>query len=209
MSEKKPASSKKSSGESAPEKAEKNVEEAAHEVQEAAGGYVSHVIEVLTAPDRAFAAGYRTGKTNAMIDLAGFLGVFFIASVVARTFGYSGFDFEFGHIIDGIKAVLVIGIPIVALLFAWNMHGESRGLDFYMEKFGSALVLPCVLLIVAVLLDIIDIRIQSWFRGMAIAFVYIGVFASTYAYAAPGKLKTAAIFTAGFYFTYRLLGLLF
>lgn len=197
------------SNESKTEETKAQVAETTDEAREAAKGYAGHVMEVLTAPDRAFAAGYRTGKTNSLIDLGGFLAVFFLAAVVARTFGYSGFDFEFGHIVDGIKAVLVIGIPIVALLFAWNALGESRGLDFYMEKFGSALVLPCLLLILAILLDIIDIRIQSWFRGMSLVFIYIGVFAATYAYAVPGKLKTAAIFTVGFYFAYRLLGLLF
>lgn len=179
------------------------------EARDAAQGYVGHVMGVLTKPDVFFDSGHRSGSTHAWIDLGGFAIVFFLASVVARTFGYSGFDFEVGHILDGIKAVLVIGIPIVVLLFAWNGLGESRGLDFYMEKFGAALVLPSALLLVAIGLDVIDVRIQSWFRGLAIAFVYIGVFAATYAYAAPGKLRTAAIYTAGFYVAYRLLGLMF
>lgn len=191
------------------EEAKEQVQEAAHEARDTAEGYVGHVMQVVNSPDAFFDNRHRSGQTNALIDLVGFAIVFFIAAVVARTFGYSGFDFEFGHIIDGLKAVLVIGIPIVALLFAWNALGESRGLDYYMEKFGGALVLPCLLLIVAIVLDILDIRIQSWFRGLAIAFVYVGVFATTYAYASPGKLKTAAIYTAAFYVAYRLLSMLF
>ncbi|MDX1569694.1 MAG: hypothetical protein R3200_04350 [Xanthomonadales bacterium] len=181
--------------------------------REAAGGYVAHVFSVLTRPDTVFDADHRIGKTNALIDVCGFLVVFYIAAVVGRTFGYSGFDFEFGHIGHGLKSMLAIGIPIAALLFAQKWEGgRSNGktsLDFYLEKFGAVLVLPCLLLIIAILLDIIDVRIQSWFRGMALVFVYIGVFGTTYAYAAPGKLKTAAIYLIGFYAVYRLLGLLF
>lgn len=197
------------STESKTEQASEHAQQAGRGAQDAAKGYVGHVQEVLTQPDRFFDANHRSGNTNAMIDLGGFLAVFFLASVVARTFGYSGFDFEFGHLLDGIKAVLVIGIPIGALVFAWNALGKTRGLDFYMEKFGGALVLPCLLLIVAIVLDVLDIRIQSWFRGLAIVFVYIGVFAITYAHAAAGKVRTAVLFTAGFYILYRLLGLLF
>ena len=181
--------------------------------RETASGYLAHVGNVLTRPDTFFAADHRSGKTNALIDVCGFLLVFYTASVVDRTFGYSGFDFEFGHIGHGLKSMLAIGIPIAALLFVQNWEGgRSNGqtsLDFYLEKFGAALVLPCLLLIVAIVLDVIGIRIQSWFRGMALVFVYVGVFATTYAYAAPGKLKTAAIYLIGFYAAYRLLGLLF
>ncbi|MBY6204551.1 hypothetical protein [Halomonas denitrificans] len=172
-------------------------------------GYVEHVRDVLTRPDTFFDGSHRSGNTNAMIDLGGFLGVFFLATIVSRTFGYTGFDFEFGHLLDGIKAVLVIGIPIGALVFAWNALGKTRGLDFYLEKFGGALVLSTLLLLLALVLDVLDIRIQSWFRGLAMVFVYIGVFAITYAHAVPGKLKSAAAFTAAFYILYRLLGLLF
>lgn len=188
-------------------------QETAQQVRETADGYVAHVMEVLTQPDAFFAAGHRSGRTNAMIDLGGFLLVFFITTVVARTFGYSGFDFEFGHLGDGLKAVLTIGIPIAALLFALSWQGGRSGgqasLDFYIEKFGAALVLPTLLLIVATLLDVIDVRIQSWFSGLAVVLVYVAAFATSYAYAAPGRLKTAVIFTAGFFVAFRLLTQLF
>ena len=198
---------------SAAEKTRETASEAAEQARKAADGYVGHVLAVLKGPDQFFASSHRSEKAHAVIDLAGFLLIFFLAAVIARMTGYSGFDFEFGYILDGIKSALAIGIPIAGLLFALNWQaGRSGGkvsLDFYMEKFGGALVLPCLLLIVAILLDIVDIRIQSWFRGMAMVFVWIGVFATTYAYAAPGRLRTAAIFTVGFYLVYRLLILLF
>ena len=59
------------------------------------------------------------------------------------------------------------------------------------------------------MLDLLDIRIHSWLRGLAMAFVYVLVFLAAYGYAAPGRLKTAAAFLAGFYVIYRLLALLF
>ena len=176
-------------------------------------GYVEHVVQVLTEPDRFFDSGHRSDRSEAMIDLAVFATAYFLAAVVARAFGFSGFDLDFGHFIDGFKSLLVLALPLAGLVFAWSWQGGRAGGQetpgFYVEKLGGALLLPALLLVLAIVLDMIDARIHSWFRSMAIAFVYIGVFAMTYAYAAPGKLKTAAIFTAGFFIAYRLLVLLF
>ena len=179
----------------------------------AAGGYVAHIRAVLTEPDRFFGKDHRSGRSEAITDLAVFGAACFLAAVVARAFGFSGFQFEFGHLVHGFKSLLVLALPLAGLVFAWAWQGGRAGGQtapgFYLEKLGGALLLPALLLVVAIVLDIFGARIQVWFRGAAMAFVYIGVFAMTFAYAAPGKLKTAAAFTLGFYIAYRLLVLLF
>jgi hypothetical protein len=176
-------------------------------------GYVEHVREVLTDPDRFFDSRHRSGRGEALIDLAGFALVYFLAAVVARTFGFYGFEFDFGHLVDGFKSILVLALPLAGLVFAWAWQGGRNGAQaapgFYLEKLGGALLLPALLLAVAIVLDVFGARIHVWFRGAAMTFVSIGVFAMTYAYAAPGKLRAAAVFTFGFYIVYRLLVLLF
>ncbi|NKI36388.1 hypothetical protein HFP89_14555 [Wenzhouxiangella sp. XN79A] len=176
-------------------------------------GYSSHLAEVLTRPDAFFEAERRGDRSSALIDLAAFFVVFFLAAVVARTFGYAGFEFRFGSLVEGIKATLVMAIPIAGLVFALPLQAARSGgtgsADLYLEKIGAALLLPTLLLLVAIGLDILDVAIQSWFRGAAMVFVYIAVFAASYAYAAPGRLKPAVAATLGFYLLYRLLVLLF
>lgn len=178
-----------------------------------ADGYIAHVRRVLTEPDMFFGADYRDDRGQALIDLGIFLIAVFLAAVIARVTGYSGWDFEFGYVIDAIKQVLTIGIPIGAAIFALDSFGKRSGnrrsIDFYLEKFGAGLILPALLLLGALVLDLLDIRIHSWFRGLSMAFIYALVFGLAYAYAAPGKLKIAAAFLTGFYLIYRLIALLF
>jgi hypothetical protein len=177
------------------------------------GGYIDHVRSVLTEPDAVFDANRRGDGGHAVIDLGVYLVAVFLAALIARVTGYSGWDFEFGYIIDAVKGVLTIGIPIGLAIFALNYfdsdaHG-SRSTEFYFEKIAAGLVLPALLLLGALILDLLDIRIHSWLRGLSMAFVYVLVFLAAYGYATPGRLKTAAAFLAGFYVVYRLLALLF
>ncbi|MGK7294419.1 MAG: hypothetical protein ACNS61_01160 [Candidatus Wenzhouxiangella sp. M2_3B_020] len=176
-------------------------------------GYIDHVRSVLTAPDAVFDANRRGDRGHAVIDMGIYLAAVFLAALIARVTGYAGWDFEFGYIIDAVKSVLTIGIPIGLAIFALNYFGsgagESRSTDFYFEKIAAGLVLPALLLLGAVILDLLDIRIHGWLRGLSMAFIYVLVFLAAYGYCAPGKLKTAAAFLAGFYIVYRLLALLF
>jgi hypothetical protein len=179
----------------------------------AGGGYPGHLTEVLIRPDAFFRADRRGDRGSALIDLGAFFVVFFLAAVVSRTFGSAGFEFRFGSLVDGLKAALVLAIPIAGLVFVLPFQAARSGgtgsAGFYLEKIGAALVLPTLLLLVAIGLDLLDVRIQSWFRGAAMVFVYIAVFAASYTYAAPGRLKPAVAVTLGFYLLYRLLVLLF
>lgn len=177
------------------------------------GGYIDHVRSVLATPDRVFDADRRGDGGHAVIDLGVYLVAVFLAALIARVTGYSGWDFEFGYIIDAVKSVLTIGIPIGLAIVALNYFDSgsngSRSTDFYLEKVAAGLVLPALLLLGAVILDLLDIRIHSWLRGLSMAFVYVLVFLAAYGYCAPGRLRTAAAFLAAFYVVYRLLALLF
>jgi hypothetical protein len=156
-------------------------------------------------------------RSHAVIDFAVYFSAVFLAALFARVIGYSGWDFEFGYVIDAIKGVLTIGIPIAAAIFALNaLDGRgggasvgSRSLEFYLSKFGAALLLPAVLLIGAIVLHLLDIRIHTWLRGLAMAYVYVLVFMLAYGFAMRGKLRNSILFLAGFYLAYRLLALLF
>lgn len=176
-------------------------------------GYAGHVRHVLSSPDAFFASGYRSDRGHALIDLGVYGVAVFLAALIARITGYSGWDFEFGHLVDALKSVLTIGIALAVavggLVVYGGRGGKSQSTGFYLEKLGAALLVPAVLLLAAIVFDVLDIRIHAWLRGLSVAFVYVLVFGFAYRYAAPGRLTVAAGFLAGFYLLYRLLALLF
>jgi len=175
--------------------------------------YTDHVRQALLSPDTYFEAGHRSDRSHAVLDVAIYAGVVFLAALFARITGYSGWDFEFGYLLDAAKGVLTIGIALAAAVAGLGAYGSrvgtSHSTGFYLEKLGAGLLLPAILLVAAIGLDILDARIHAWFRGLSVAFVYVLVFGLAYRYAAPGRLKVAAGFLAGFYILYRLLALLF
>lgn len=181
--------------------------------KESEASYIDHVRDVLLQPDKALTGDKAGDSGHAIIDLAVYFGAVFVAALFSRVIGYSGWDLEFGYLIDAVKGVLTIGIPLGLAIFAlhtWgDKSGESRSMAFYMSKMGAGLLLPAVLLLAAVVLHLLDIRIHTWLRGLAMAYVYVLVFLLAYGFAMPGKLRNAIMFLAGFYVVYRLLALLF
>ena len=181
--------------------------------QAATEGYIQHVREVVTAPDAFFDSGTRSNTLFGYISMAAFLALVLIESLFGRIVRFSNWSFEFSYVVEAFKTALTIGISIAAVLFVLNWQagrGDGRAsLAFYVEKFGAALILPCLLLVLAIPLEMLDIRIHSWFRGAALILVYVAVFMMSYWYAAPKRLNIAALFLIGFYFVYRLLLLLF
>jgi hypothetical protein len=175
--------------------------------------YTDHVQKALLSPDTYFETGHRSDRSHAMLDVAIYAGVVFLAALFARITGYSSWDFEFGYLLDAAKGVLTMGIALAAAVAGLGAYGSRAGAShstgFYLEKLGAGLLLPAILLLAAIGLDILDARIHTWFRGLSVAFVYVLVFGLAYRYAAPGRLKVAAGFLASFYILYRLLALLF
>lgn len=181
--------------------------------QAATEGYIQHVREVVTAPDAFFDSGTRSNTLFGYISMAAFLALVLIESLFGRIVRFSNWSFEFSYVVEAFKTALTIGISIAAVLFVLNWQagrGDGKAsLAFYVEKFGAALILPCLLLVLAIPLEMLDITIHSWFRGAALILVYVAVFMMSYWYAAPKRLNIAVLFLIGFYFVYRLLLLLF
>lgn len=176
-------------------------------------GYLEHVRQVFMAPDAYFRDSAAASRTFGLISTGIFLGLLFVQSLITRVTRFSSWRFEFEYLIQAFKVALAIAIPMAALVFVLKWYGDrdnqGHSLDFHIGKFGAMLLLPCLLLAVAIPLNILDVAIGSWLRGLSITFVYLAVFLMAYLYAAPGKLKAAVVFTAGFYLAYRLLLLLF
>lgn len=181
--------------------------------QDTADGYMTHVQEVLTSPDGFFDPAKRSPQLFGLITTGVFLGLIFFETLMGRITRFSNWDFEFSDLTYAIKITLAIGVPIAAALFMlmWQAgrSGNQTSLDFFIEKFGAALILPSVFILVAIPLEILDITIHSWFRGAALILVYVAVFMMSYLYAAPRRLSVAVLFVLGFYFFYRLMLLLF
>lgn len=180
---------------------------------EAAASYPAHVRSVFFSPDAFFEPSHRSERGHALIDLAVYAVAVYVAALFARITGYTSWGFEFGYLIDAGKTVLTIGLPLACAVFAFatfgRRGGKSHSTGFFLEKLGAALLLPALLLFVAIVLDLLDIRVHGWLRGLSSAFVYIAVFAFAYRYATAGRLTVAAGFLAAFYLLYRLMALLF
>lgn len=186
---------------------------ASEQAKAAADNYFSYMRNVLLQPDEFFADQERGQKLNGLITFAAFLILIFLQTMIARTVRFTTRGFEFGYLANGLTTALAIGVPIVAavFLFKWYAGRDRDGttsLDFYIEKFGAALLLPCLLLVLAILFSLLQTNIYGWFRGAALVFTYIPVFMLSYWYVAPRRISVAAVFTLGFYLAYRLLGLL-
>lgn len=181
--------------------------------QDTADGYMTHVREVLTAPDGFFDPVKRSPQLFGLITTGVFLGLVFFEALMGRVTRFSNWGFEFSYLTYAIKVTLAIGVPIAAVLFVlmWQAgrSGNQSSLDFFIEKFGAALILPSVFILLAIPLEILDITIHSWFRGAALILIYVAVFMMSYLYAAPRRLNVAVLFVVGFYFFYRLMLLLF
>lgn len=176
-----------------------------HAVQD----YIDHAVGVVRDPDGFFDPATRSPRLNGFITLGLYLLMVFLTALFARITRFSDWDFEGRYLTDAFQAVLAVALPIVAITFAWAWQaGRGQGglsVDFYIEKFGAALILPLLLMLLAVPLDILDLSLGGWFRGAAMVFVYIAVFGISYRYATAGRLLPSALFTLAFYFAYRLL----
>jgi hypothetical protein len=178
-----------------------------------AEGYIDHVKEVLTRPDDYFADDARYSRNYGLISAGAFLGLIFLHSVITRVTRFSSWSFEFSYMITAFKIALAFGLPIVAAVFVlrWlegRSGGSARSVDFYIARFGAMLIVPALMVAVAVPLNLFNVVLHGWFRGGAVILLYISVFMLSYLYAAKGQLRSAVLMTIGFYFAYRLLGLL-
>jgi hypothetical protein len=178
-----------------------------------AEGYLAEVREVLTEPDGYFARQSGGSQVNGLLTAGLFFAMLYVHSVVTRITRFSSWRFEFEFLIHAFKTTLAVALPLIAVIFAlkWfeGRSGDARPLEFYIARFGALLILPTLMVALAIPLNLFDIALHGWLRGGALILVYLAVFLVSYWYAAKDQLRVAVLFTLGFYFTYRLLMLLF
>lgn len=167
---------------------------------------------VLTKPDVFFSEHYHGQKLFGLISAGLFIGLIFFQSLLSRTIRWWSRGFEFGYITQSLSVAIAIGVPVVAALFVFKMlagkYQKAYTLDFFIEKFGAALILPALLLIITLPLNLIGATIGNWTRAAALIMVYVIVFHICYRFAAPNRLVPAVLLTLGYYFAYRLMLLL-
>lgn len=176
---------------------------------EVASNYFTQLVALFKDPDDYFSDSYHGNKLFGLINLGVLLVAVVLAGFVQRA-SYGSLDFgDFG---GGLKSALALAVPLAALLFAYPWYAKREGnelsLDFMIEKLGGAVALPALLILVGMLLNLVDIRIHSWFHGAGTALIYIAAFVLAYRYVAPNRLAVATIAFIAFYFLYRLVGLI-
>lgn len=185
-----------------------DVDRAKADIKEVGANYFAHLKEVLLKPDAYFTDAEHGHKVLGLIDLAALVVLVALASMIQQA-GYGRFDF--GDVLGGMKQGLALAVPLAAVLFIFpwyaKQQGQSLSIDFMIEKLGAAVALSAVLVLLAIPLDLLDIDLHSWFRGAAMILVYVAVFMMSYLYVAPNRLGVATVSLIGFYFVYRLVGL--
>ena len=180
---------------------------------DAANTYIDHVRKVIMQPDEYFHRDNGASLGLGLINLGVFLGITFVYIFMAQVTRFSSWTFKFGHITSGLRSVLAIGIPLVVATYAlrWlagRNDSPARSTGFFAEKVGAILILPSLLLAAALILRIVDFNLYSWFRNVEMTMVYVGIFLLCYLHTTRNRIATAAVFTIGFYFAYRLVLLL-
>lgn len=179
------------------------------DLNETASNYFAHLKNLLLKPDEFFTDAYHGQKLFGLIHMILLVVLIALAGFVQRAQIGS---VSFGDLLGGIKFGLAFAIPLAALLFIFPWYARQQGqaltLDFLIEKLGAALALSALMVLIAIPLNLLDITLYSWFRSMGLNLIYIAVFMTAYWYVAPKRLHVATLSAIGFYFAYRLIGLI-
>ncbi len=174
--------------------------------------YPQYLAALYQRPDELLDDTARGLKLFGLINMTALVVLIALSSFVQRIALTTTSGVRFSWLVNGIKFGVSFAIPIAIVLFAFQWYAKRQGrndtLDFYIEKFGTAMALPAVLVAIAIPLNLLGITMHSWFRGSGLFFIYIGVFLTSYLFVAPQRLKVAVVFTLAFYFAYRLIWLL-
>ncbi|QOC22513.1 hypothetical protein IC757_16140 [Wenzhouxiangella sp. AB-CW3] len=174
--------------------------------------YPQYLAALYKRPDELLDGTMRGLRLFGLINMSALLVLIALSSFVQRIAMTTTSGVRFSWLLNGIKFGLSFAIPIAIVLFAlqWYAKRQEReySLDFFIEKFGTAMALPAVLVAIAIPLNLLGVTMHSWFRGAGLFFIYIGVFLMSYLFVAPQRLKVAVVFTLAFYFAYRLIWLL-
>lgn len=172
--------------------------------------YISHACKVVTQPDDYFHEDTGASLRLGLINFAVFLSATFLYTFFVQVTRFSGWTFKFGHFTSGIRSVLAIGVPLAAAIYAlrWiagNQGARKRSTSFFVEKVSAILIVPSLLLATALVLKILNFDLHSWFRGVEMVMIYVGIFLLSYLHTKKNRIAAAAVFTFGFYFAYRLM----
>ena len=174
--------------------------------------YPQYLMAVFSKPDEMLDGTSRGLKVFGLINMGALVVLIALSSFVQRIALTSTSGVRFSWLVNGIKFGLSFAIPIAIVVFMFHWYAkrqqQKRSLDFYIEKFGAAMVLPAALVAIAIPLNLLSITMHSWFRASGLIFIYIAVFLVSYLYVAPERIKVAIVFTLAFYFAYRLIWLL-
>lgn len=179
---------------------------------QAGRGYLTFLLDNLRTPDQFLDERYRGLKLFGLINMGALIALIVLSSWFQRIGALGGRGWRWEFLLNGIKFGLSFAIPIALVLFVFKWYsgkaGQERSLDFLIEKFGGALTAAGALILIALPLSLLNATVHLWFRGAGLVFIYLAVFTICLRYVAPNRLQIAALFTLGFYMSYRLIALL-
>lgn len=181
--------------------------------KEQLGNYFQYVMQIIKNPDQLLSENPQGKHQFGLITIIAFLVLVALSSIVT-IFNYldSLRYFGFADYFNYFERAISYGVALTGIIFVFKNFAEKNGgkydLNFFFEKLGALLVIPSVFIVVSLPLEILDIRIHSWFSSLGYTFLYLSIFLISYLFIAKNNLKTAILFVTGFYLVYRLVYLI-
>ncbi|MDG5789105.1 hypothetical protein QA612_16735 [Evansella sp. AB-P1] len=170
--------------------------------------YFQFLLQMFKKPEDILSKEFKGYELFGLINVVAILMLIFFSYFVQNVTLFTGTAWFAWGFSQSIKHAISFTIPLVTVIFLFNWYGNKEGnkqkIVYYFEKLGASLSLSCVLLLLSIPLNLLNITLHSWFRTGGITLMYIAIFMISYLYVAKGNFKVATVFVLGFYFVYRL-----
>ncbi|MBU9713642.1 hypothetical protein [Evansella tamaricis] len=171
--------------------------------------YFQYLIQTIKKPDDFLGEDDKGYQLFGIINMVLLLFLIIFSFFIQRIVLFTGSGWFARGFLDSIKLGISYAIPLalVVVLMNWyaNKNGSKRNVAYFFERLGALLTLPCILLVLSIPLNLLEITLHTWFRTISYSFIYIAIFMICYLFVSPKNLKVASVFLLGFYFTYRLI----
>lgn len=172
--------------------------------------YVQYIVQTLKKPEDILSDKFNAKHQFGLVTIIAFLVLILISNLLAlipqkEYLEFYGFKDYFAYF----NSTISYALALILLLLVFKNQAAKTGtpyeINFFLEKLGAFLVLPCILLLASIPLELLDVTIHFWLSSLATTLLYVSVFMISYLYIARQNIKTATIFLAGFYILYRLI----
>lgn len=175
--------------------------------------YLHFVFQIVKKPDTIITEEYKGLAKYGATTIIMLLILIFLSNLVKGISSASNEIWYLVYLQDSIIQTVSFAIPLMLAIFLLNwiatevIHRQS--IAYYLEKVGSVLLLPVLVLLLSTMLKIYEIALYSWLNSLAYTLIYLGVFTASYLFSARHNYKIALLIVLGFYFLAKFISIIF